>query len=330
MLDNLSEVNNPNEDRFKELRLRNLDYYKVKGEIKTGIDMEGTINEGKRFILNYLNADEKDWNDYQWQLKNSFTKAIDIAQFLNLSEGEALNIEAVSKQFRFLISPYFLSLIDPQNLNCPVRKQCIPSLEELDETGSLDPVNEHGTSIEGIITRRYPDRLIINITNMCGTYCRHCQRKRLFGECESVVSKNDLLRALEYIRENVEIRDVLITGGDALLVSNEKIEWILSELRKIKHIEIIRLGTRAPVTLPQRITKKLTNIIKRYHPVYINTQFNHPLEITNESKAACEMLADAGIPLGNQMVLLNGINNDINIVKKLNQQLLLLRVIRKY
>lgn len=326
MQDNIRETHKHNEDRFKELKKRNLDYHDVKDGIKTGIELAGAINERKRFILNYLNSNEKDWNDYQWQLKNSFSKATDISKLLNLLEGEALNIDAVGKKCRFLISPYFLSLIDPQNLNCPVRKQCIPSLEELDESGSLDPVNENGTSVEEIITRRYPDRLIINITNMCGTFCRHCQRKRLFGEHESNVSKNNILRAIEYIRENSEIRDVLITGGDALLVSDEMIEWILSELRKIKHIEIIRLGTRAPVTLPQRITKKLTDIIKKYHPVYINTQFNHPLEITYESKAACEMLADAGIPLGNQMVLLNGINNDKNIVRKLNQQLLLLRV----
>lgn len=312
--------------RFEELKAKSSEYENVKDRIKTGIEMEAAINERKRSILKYLNSDEKDWNDYKWQLKNSFSKSIDISKLLNLTEIEIRNIEAVSEKFRVLISPYYLSLIDPQNPDCPVRKQCIPSLEELDEWGSLDPVNENATSLEGIITRRYPDRLIINITNMCGTFCRHCQRKRLFGECESAISQSNLLRAIEYIKANVEIRDVLVTGGDALLVSDKKIEWILSEIRSIKHVEIIRLGTRTPVTLPQRITKKLAEIIKKYHPVYINTQFNHPIEITNESKAACELLADAGIPLGNQMVLLNGVNNDKNIVKKLNQQLLMIRV----
>lgn len=313
-------------DRFKRLKEICLTYKNEKDNIKTGIDMADVIKDRKRSILAYLNSDEEEWDDYRWQLKHAFTRSRDISRLLNLNESETSEIDTVGGKFRFLISPYYLSLINPENSNCPIRKQCIPSIEELDEQGSLDPVNEYGTSIEGGITRRYPDRLIINVTNMCGNFCRHCQRKRLFGEHDTSLSKNEILKALEYIKANTEIRDVLVTGGDALLLSDDKIEWILSELRRIKHVEIIRLGTRTPVTLPQRITPELVAILKKYKPVYINTQFNHPMEITNESGNACDMLADAGIPLGNQMVLLNGVNNNVNTVKKLNQQLLIIRV----
>ena len=176
------------------------------------------------------------------------------------------------------------------------------------------------------MTRRYPDRLIIKVTNLCGMYCRFCQRRRLIGECDTHAPRENLKKAIGYVREHDEIRDVLITGGDAFLLSDSTIEWILSELRSIEHVEIIRFGTRTPVTLPQRITDNLVKILSKYHPVYVNTHFNCPREITEESKAACDKLADAGIPLGNQMVLLNGVNNDPFVVRKLNQSLLRLRV----
>ena len=157
-------------------------------------------------------------------------------------------------------------------------------------------------------------------------FCRFCQRRRLIGETDRVVPKPKIQKAIEYVRENSEIRDVLITGGDAFLASDEMIEWMLKELRSIPHVEVIRFGTRTPVTLPQRITKSLVDILKKHHPVFVNTHFNHPREITPEAKTACEMLADAGIPLGNQMVLLNGVNNDKYVVRKMNQKLLTIRV----
>ena len=191
--------------------------------------------------------------------------------------------------------------------------------------GELGPWTKKGTSIHEIITRRYPDRLIIKITNVCGMFCRFCQRRRLIGESDKTIPRAKIQTAIEYVRENKEIRDVLITGGDAFMVSDEAIDWMLKELRTIPHVEIIRFGTRTPVTLPQRITKDF-NILKKYHPVFVNTHFNNPREITPESKIACEMLADAGIPLGNQMVLLNGVNNNKFVVRKLNQKLLTIRV----
>ena len=187
-------------------------------------------------------------------------------------------------------------------------------------------MDEEHTSPTKIVTQRYPDRLIIKVTNICGMFCRFCQRRRLIGETDTHASLDDIKDAIDYVEQNPNIRDVLITGGDALMLSDEILEWILRSLRQIPHVEIIRIGTRAPVTLPQRITKELVDMLKKYHPIYINTHFNHPREITKESKRACEMLADSGIPLGNQMVLLNGVNNNKYVVRKLNQELLKIRV----
>ena len=192
--------------------------------------------------------------------------------------------------------------------------------------GSSDPMSEEFTSPAPCITRRYPDRLIINVTNQCAMYCRHCQRRRNIGEIDKNQPDAQLIAALNYVRNNREIRDVLVTGGDALLLSDKKLDWLLHELTRIKHVEIKRIGTRTPVTLPQRITPELCQIIKKYPPVYINTQFNHPREITPESKRACDMLVEAGAILGNQSVLLKGINNNPNTFKKLNQELLKIRV----
>jgi lysine 2,3-aminomutase len=187
-------------------------------------------------------------------------------------------------------------------------------------------MDEEGWTPEELITRRYPDRLIIKVTNMCGMYCRFCQRRRMIGECDTHASRDKLKQAVEYVRANEEIRDVLITGGDAFLLQDGILEWLLAELRGLGHVEIIRIGTRTPVTLPQRITENLVRILSNYHPLFVNTHFNSPREITRESSLACERLADAGIPLGNQMVLLNGVNNDPLIVRKLNQGLLRMRV----
>lgn len=187
-------------------------------------------------------------------------------------------------------------------------------------------MDEDGWTPEELITRRYPDRLIIKVTNICGMYCRFCQRRRLIGEHDTHEPEEKLEKAIDYVRRNKEIRDVLITGGDAFMLSDATMEWMLKELRSIEHVEIIRFGTRTPVTLPQRITDNLVDILKKYHPIYVNTHFNNPREITEEAKAACEKLANAGIPLGNQMVLLNGVNNDKYVVRKLNQALLTVRV----
>jgi len=313
-------------DRFELLKNEISDYEKVKTSILTGIEDYERIKYRKKRILEYLNASDKDYDDYRWQMKNRFTGAKGLDELIRLTDEEIRHVNRVAEKYRFAVSPYYLSLIDPGNPDCPVKKQSIPSAAELDDKGELDPMDEKGHEIHEIITRRYPDRLIIKVTNICGMFCRFCQRRRLIGEFDRIVPRQKIQKAIEYIAENSEIRDVLITGGDAFMVSDEMLDWLLGELRKIKHVEIIRLGTRTPVTLPQRVTKELVNILKKYHPVYVNTQFNHPIEVTPEAKQACEMLADAGIPLGNQMVLLNKVNNDKYVVRKLNQALLKIRV----
>lgn len=314
------------EERFEILRNEITDYEEIRGSILTGIEDYEKIEYQKRKILKYLNASEKDYSDYRWQIKNRLTSSEALSKIMDLSESERRSIDEVAARYRFAVSPYYLSLTEPENPDCAIKKQAVPSAEELNDLGELDPMDEKGTAIHEIITRRYPDRLIIKITNVCGMFCRFCQRRRLIGETDRVVPRTKIQAAIDYVRENSEIRDVLITGGDAFLASDEMIEWMLKELRTIPHVEIIRFGTRTPVTLPQRITKNLADILKKFHPIFVNTHFNHPREITPEAKAACEMLADAGIPVGNQMVLLNGVNNDKYIVRKLNQKLLTIRV----
>ncbi|WAM34041.1 glutamate 2,3-aminomutase [Caldicellulosiruptor morganii] len=323
-MEKLDVINN--RERFEKLKEAIQDYLDVRSTIKTGIEDEERIEYQKKKILSYLGGTENDWKNYKWQLRNRITNAKQLKELLNLDEKEAEKIAEVVRVYRFAISPYYLSLIDPDSPDCPVKKQSVPSSLELIEKGELDPMDEEHTSPTKIITQRYPDRLIIKVTNICGMFCRFCQRRRLIGETDTHASLDDIKEAVDYVEQNPNIRDVLITGGDALMLSDEILEWILRSLRQIPHVEIIRIGTRAPVTLPQRITKELVEMIKKYHPVYINTHFNHPREITKESKRACEMLADAGVPLGNQMVLLNGVNNDKYVVRKLNQELLKIRV----
>lgn len=323
----MANVNNmvPN-NRFELLKNEILDYETAKNSILTGVEDYERIMYRKKRILEYLNADEKDYQDYRWQMKNRFTGAKGLAELIQLPDEEICHVNKVAEKYRFAVSPYYLSLIDPENHDCPIRKQSIPSAAELNDQGELDPMDEKGHAIQEIITRRYPDRLIIKVTNVCGMFCWFCQRRRMIGEFDKVVPRQKIQKAIDYIAENKELRDVLITGGDAFMVSDEMLGWMLGELRKIKHVEIIRLGTRTPVTLPQRVTKELVNILKKYHPIFVNTQFNHPMEVTPEAKQACEMLADAGIPLGNQMVLLDGVNNNKFVVRKLNQALLKIRV----
>ncbi|MEZ0537270.1 KamA family radical SAM protein [Caldicellulosiruptoraceae bacterium PP1] len=319
-------IKNEVESRFYRLKAEIDDYLSIVNKIKTGLDEKDKIEYQKRKILKLLGATQNDWSNYKWQIANRFSNPHSFKDIIGLNTQEVIDIENVSKRYRFAVSPYYLSLIEPNNENCPIRMQSIPSIKELNDEGELDPMNEAETSPTEIITQRYPDRLIVKVTNVCGMFCRFCQRRRLIGEIDKHASKESIIEAIEYIRQNKNIRDVLITGGDSFLLSDSEIEWILKELRSIKHVEIIRFGTRTPVTLPQRITNELVSILNKYHPIYVNTHFNHPKEITQDSQRAIEMLADAGIPLGNQMVLLKGINNDNFIVRKLNQELLKIRV----
>ncbi len=229
--------------------------------------------------------------------------------------------------YRWAISPYYASLMDEDNPRCPIRMQAVPSKYEIDDPyGVADPMAEEYTSPAPRITRRYADRLIINVTNQCAMFCRHCQRRRNIGEVDLPAKKEEIQAAIDYIRENPEIRDVLITGGDPLTLSDETIDWILSELDAIEHVEIKRIGSRTPVTMPMRITQELCDMLEKHHPLYLNTHFNHPKEVTPAALEACRRLAKAGIALGNQAVLLKGINNDPHVMKKLNHELLKIHV----
>lgn len=315
-------------ERADQLKARIEDYLEVKPEIKTGFDEKEKIQARQKKIKEFFKAGQEDWDDWHWQLRNRVSDTKILAQLLELSQGQEEIIERIGSSYRWGISPYYLSLIDPEKgMEDPVYLQSIPTdAEEVIESGEADPMLERETNPAACITRRYPDRLIIYATNQCGMYCRHCQRRRNIGEIDSPSSEESLREAFAYVRANPEIRDVLVTGGDSLTLGDDKIEWILQELRSIPHVEIIRLGSRMIVTVPQRITEDFCQMIKKYHPVYVNTHFNNPAEITEESKKACEMLANVGVPLGNQAVLLKNINDNPYVMKKLNQELLKIRV----
>lgn len=232
--------------------------------------------------------------------------------------------ERLDKFFQARINPYYLSLI--RYPGDPIWLQCVPDETELNDIDAPeDPLGEDSMSPVPNITHRYPDRVLFLTTSQCGMYCRFCTRKRKVGD-SSKISMRGLESAFKYIEEHKEIRDVILSGGDPLMLTDAMLEKILQRLRQIPHVEIIRLGTRMPVVLPHRITPKLVRMLKKYHPIYVNTHFNHPWEITPESKRACELLADAGIPIGNQTVLMKGVNDDPEVIKELFRKLLLIRV----
>ena len=272
-------------------------------------------------------VEREQWDDWRWQLRHRITTVEDLRRYVRVGPEEASEIEAASKKFRWAITPYYASLMDKEDRNCPIRKQAVPSGLELREGfGALDPLHEEENSpVDGLI-RLYPDRVAFCITNQCPTFCRHCFRKRLVGEVDRHLSRSQIQKGIEYIKAHEEIRDVLLTGGDALLFPEDRLEELLAQLRQIPHVEIIRIGTRTPCTLPQRITPKLCDMLEKYHPIWINTQFNHPKEITPEAEEACARLLKAGIPLGNQSVLLRGVNDTLEVMKKLVHELVRIRV----
>lgn len=315
-------------ERARELKTTIQDYLDYEKNIETGFRMAERSQANKEKILAFFNASNEDWDNWGWQMKNRISDPAILASFIPFSEQEMEELNTLSQKFRWAVSPYYLSLIDFDNYRTsPIFMQSVPDIREaLDESGSSDPMAETQTSPAATITRRYPDRLIINVTNQCAMYCRHCQRRRNFGEKDEHASRQELEEALAYIRDNEEIRDVLITGGDALMLSNKTIDWLLGELDKIDHVEIKRLGTRTLVTLPQRIDNSLCEILDRHAPVYMNTHCNSPMEVTPEAKEACDKLVKAGVLLGNQAVLLKGINDNEYIMKKLNHELLKIRI----
>ena len=303
------------------------DYLEVRDKIPTGFNQRNRIQEQKKHILNILGGTEADWDNHMWQLQNAIKDIRILAPIIRLTGKERDEIEKTASQYRWQISPHYASLIDPEDRQCPIFLQSVPTIAEyLDKEDMKDPYALVYNSPAPLITRLYPDRLIINVTNMCAMFCRHCLRKKDIALNDMVYPREDIQSALAYIAESPEIRDVLITGGDALVLTDDTIDWILTELDKIPTVEIKRLGSRMLATLPQRVTPELCHILKKHKPVYLNTQFNHPLEINPESEKAVDRLIEAGVVLGNQSVLLKGINNDKNVMKKLVHELLRIRV----
>jgi lysine 2,3-aminomutase len=245
-----------------------------------------------------------------------------------MPEDQLAGVDDVLGQFRMAITPYYLSLIDPGDPGDPVRAQAVPNPLELTVHAAdmADPLAEDTDSPVPLITHRYPDRVLFLVTDQCTMYCRHCTRRRMAGETDRPAPQEQIEAAIAYIRSNKVVRDVLISGGDPLTLGTAALERIIKEIRAIEHVEIIRIGSRVPVVLPQRITDELVEMLSRYHPIFLNTHFNHPKEITPEAREACAKLANAGVPLGNQSVLLKGVNDDAHLMKALVHELLKMRV----
>ena len=288
---------------------------------------QNNMAESRRKQL-FPEVTDEQWNDWKWQVKNRIETLEDLKKYVKLTAEEEEGVRKTLSTLRMAITPYYLSLIDPNDPHDPVRRQCIPTALETHQAAAdlLDPLHEDEDSPTPGLTHRYPDRVLFLITDMCSMYCRHCTRRRFAGQTDNECGPDRIEKALEYIEKTESVRDVLLSGGDALMVSDKKLEYIISRLRQIPHVEIVRLGTRTPVVCPQRITPELCDMLKKYHPVWINTHFNHPNEVTAESRRACEMLANAGIPLGNQSVLLRGVNDCVHVMKNLVHELVKMRV----
>jgi len=269
---------------------------------------------------------DKSWNDWRWQLKNRICRSRDLEKYLILSPGEKA-VMSMENLLPLSVTPYYMSLVQEADHKDPIRKSVIPTEHELIKGPGEkeDPLHEDRDSPVPGIVHRYPDRVLFLATGFCSTYCRYCTRSRMVGQRGAYgAEKWDL--CIDYIRRNKAVRDVLISGGDPLTMNDEKLEYILKKLRRISHVEIIRIGTKVPAVLPQRITGKLCAMLKRYHPLFMSLHFTHPGELTAESAAACTRLADSGIPMGSQTVLLKGINDDPGTMKELNHKLLKVRV----
>ncbi len=271
------------------------------------------------------------WKDYKWQLNNSIKTVAAFENFtgIKFTEKEHKELEKTIRKFPLSITPYYASLIKKENCcNDPIFKQAFPNPAELkiSKYDMKDPLHEDKDSPTKGITHRYPDRVLFLVSNRCAMYCRHCTRKRKVGDPDHIPSKQQIIQGIQYIENNRQIRDVLLSGGDPLMLPDDYLDWILTELNSIPHVEVVRIGSRIPVVLPYRITDELVKMLKNHQPLWLNTQFNHPREFTLSSREALRKLADAGIPLGNQSVLLAGVNDCPQIMKKLNQELVQNRV----
>lgn len=269
------------------------------------------------------------WNDWRWQLKNRITTVEQLEKFLpSLTPEERAGTILANSKLAMAITPYFFNLIDPADENCPIRRQVIPRIEETNRAPweMSDPCGEDSHSPVPGLVHRYPDRVLFLVTDRCAAYCRYCTRSRLVSNASGYDFHPEYDKQLDYIRRTKSIRDVLLSGGDPLLLSDDKLAYLLGQLRAIPHVEFIRIGTRIPIFLPQRITTALCETLKRFHPLFISVHSNHPRELTTEVRDGLGRLADAGIPLGNQSVLLRDVNDDPAVMKALVQKLLMCRV----
>ncbi len=285
-------------------------------------------NRSTEFMHRYFPlTTSESWNDWKWQIRNALTSIDDLRKIMKLTEKEILAINNLKGRLPLRVTPYFASLIYDTKPSHPLRRNVIPVVEELlvSVSEQSDPLHERSFSpVKGIV-HRYPDRVLFTVTQVCSNYCRYCTRSHSVGKLDKL-GKNDFEKAFAYISAHKEVRDVLISGGDPLTLSDESLDYILSNIRKIEHVEIIRIGTRVPVVLPQRITERLIGVLRKYHPLFISLHFSHPYEITDECSKACSRLADGGFPLGSQTVLLKGINDNIQVMRDLMHKLLKIRV----
>ncbi len=286
-------------------------------------------NKTKAFRRRFFShITEKEWNDWHWQINSRIRSIPQLEQFVKLSEEEKNAVNPLSGKLPIGITPYFLSLLSPDDAGSPLRRTVIPTFHELFKAPEEadDPLGEeHQSPIPGLV-HRYPDRVLLLALDFCSTYCRYCTRSRVVGHGALYPTRSRLEKAFAYISANPQIRDVLISGGDPLTLSDDRLNWILGNLRRIPHVEIIRIGTKVPAVLPQRITPQLVRMLRRHHPVWMSLHFTHPDECTPEAYRACAMLADSGIPLGSQTVLLSGINDSVDTMKELVHHLLKMRV----
>lgn len=265
------------------------------------------------------NVTAAEWNNWRWQMANRLKTIDALSDLLNLKPYQISKYRRVIERFHYAVTPYYLSLIDWYNPEDPIRKQAVPDLRELEYqiVGDVDPLEEEEDMQAPGLVHRYPDRVLAVVTNACSMYCRHCTRKRIWHEGESVRSKLELMKMLDYIRATPEIREIIVSGGDPLTMNEELLDWFLGELHRISHVEVLRIGTRMPAVLPMRITDELVKMLAKHRPLWINTQFNHPREITPEAQEACDKLLRAGIPVSNQAVLLRGINDSVGVMRDL-------------
>lgn len=268
------------------------------------------------------------WRDWRWQMRQRIERPSDLEALVRLTDDERQALEATRGVFRWSVTPYYASLMDPDDPACPIRRQVVPTMGELapDIVGMADPLEEVAHSPVRNLIHNYRDRVAFCVTTECAIYCRYCLRKRMVGDADQMMRRAELQEAIDYIAAHPEIRDVLITGGDPLTFGDRMLDWILAELRAIDHVDVIRIGTRMPVKLPFRIDDALCDVLSRHHPVWVNTHFNHPKELTDDAAQAVDRLLRAGVPVGNQTVLLKGINDDVGTLRDLLQGLVRMRV----